>query len=105
MKHHVIAVNETCLNPAFTDEMAQIPGYTLIRNDRQERSSGGIALYTRENIKYRIIEMSQDTGLMKLPEFLICEISFANSLIMVIYRPPNSPFHRGIANYSNNNSW
>ena len=50
---------------------------------------------------------------MKLPEFLICEISFASSLIMaaVTYRPPDSPFHRGIkfldvlantaANYSN----
>ena len=78
--------------------MAQIPGYTIIRNDRQGRSSGGIALYIRKNIKYRIIEMSQDTGPMKLPEFFICEISFANSLIMVAvtYRPPDSPFHRGI---------
>ena len=58
--------------------MAQVPGYTLIRNDRQCRSSGGIALYIRENIKYRIIKMSHYTGPMKLPEFLICEISFAN---------------------------
>ena len=78
--------------------MAQIPGYALIRNDRQGRSSGGIALYIRENIKYRIIEMSQDTGVLKLPEFLICEISFASYLIIVAvsYRPPDSPFHRGV---------
>ena len=77
--------------------MAQIPGCTLIRNDREDRSSGGIALYIRDNLKYRIIEMSHDTGELKLPEYLICEISFASSLIMiaVVYRPPYSPFHRG----------
>ena len=93
----MIAVTETWLNPAFTDKMAQIPGYTLIRNDREGRSSGGVALYIRENLKHKIIEMSHATGESKLPEYLICEISFASSLIMiaVVYRPPDSPFRRG----------
>ena len=52
--------------------MAQIPGYSLIRNDREGRSSGGIALDIRDNLKYKIIEMIHDMGQMKLPEYVTC---------------------------------
>ena len=52
-EYHVIAVTEAWLHSAFTDVMAQIPGYTLIRN-RQGRSLGGVALYIKSNISYYV---------------------------------------------------
>ena len=112
-EYHVIAVTETWLHSAFTDTMAQIPGYTLIRNDRQGRSSGGVALYIKNNIKYRILDRSIETGHEKLAEYLICEINLSSSFLVVavVYRPPDSRFYQGIqflgnlsniiANYSN----
>ena len=91
-EYHVIAVTETWLHSAFTDAMAQIPGYSLIRHDRQECSSGGVALYIKNNIKYCILGRSTETGHEKLAEYLICEINLSSSnlVVAVVYRPPNT---------------
>ena len=80
-EYHVIAVTEIWLHSAFTDVMAQIPGYTLIRNDRQGRSSRGVALYIKSNIKYRILDRSTETGHEKLAEYLTCEINLSCSYL------------------------
>ena len=72
-EYHVIVVTETQLHSAYTDVIAQIPGYTLIRNYRQGRSSKGVALYIKNNIKYRILDRStgvEETGHEKLTEYL-----------------------------------
>ena len=90
-EYNVIAVTETWLHSAFTDVMAQIPGYTLIRNDRQGRNSGGVALYIKSKIKYRILDKSSDTGQEKLAEYIICEINLSSSylVVAVVYRSPD----------------
>ena len=79
----------------------------------QGRSSGGVALYIKNNIKYRILDRSTETGHEKLAEYLICEINLSSSILViaVVYRPPDSRFYQGIqflenlssiiANYSN----
>ena len=87
----IIAVFETWFHPAFTDKMAEIKGYSLVRNDRQGRSSGGVALYIKSHIPFKILSSSKDTGVDKLPEYLICEVTFLNTQIMVavVYRPPD----------------
>ena len=87
----IIAVSKTWFHPAFTDSMAEIKGYSLVRNDRQGRSSGGVALYIKSNLSYKILSASKETGVDKLPEYLICEVSFSNTQIMVavVYRPPD----------------
>ena len=88
----IIAVSETWFHPAFTDSMAEIKGYTLVRNDRQGRGSGGVALYIKSNFSYKVPAASKDTGADK-PEYLICEVSFSKTqiLVAVVYRSPEYP--------------
>ena len=73
--------------------MAEINGYTLVRNDKQGRSSGGVALYIKSNLSYKVLAASKDTGFDKLPEYLICEFSFLRTqiLVAVVYRTPDHP--------------
>ena len=71
--------------------MFNIPNYTLIRADRQERRGGGVAFYIADNLKYKIrydIKFEQT-------EVLFIEVindQLKNVVIGLIHRPPNSNF-------------
>ena len=80
-EYHIIAVTETWLHSAFTDAMTQIPGYTLVRNDRQGRGSGGVALYIKSNIKYRILDRSYETGKKEIFDF--CNLYYSTYKFLV----------------------
>ena len=48
---HILAVNETKLDSKITDDLLQIEGYTLHREDRN-RNGGGVAVYVRNSLKH-----------------------------------------------------
>ena len=45
---------ETFLHQGILDSELQIPGFIIVRSDRVPRSVGGICLYLRKNIIYKI---------------------------------------------------
>ena len=49
----VLTVNETRLDLSVLDCEVEIPGYDIVRLDRN-RSGGGVAIFIRENISYII---------------------------------------------------
>ena len=86
---HVIALNETKLDPEYSKELTMITGY---QQERRERTSGGggVSIYVRGSIKY--------TRRCDLPDNqleLICiEIEPPKCrpfLVVAWYRPPNEP--------------
>lgn len=83
-----ISVVETWLSPSLPDALVRLPGYNLVRTDRQGKRGGGVALYLRDDLKYKIIASAGQCG---RPEFLFVEtkISCQQVLIGVIYKPPN----------------
>ena len=86
----VIGISETWLHNN-SPQLFNIPNYTLIRADRQERRGGGVAFYIADNLKYKIrydIKFEQ-------AEVLFIEVindQLKNVVIGLIYRPPNSNF-------------
>ena len=48
----IFAVSETWLNTSILDSELSLPGCTLIRQDRKNRSGGGTAIYVRDGIPY-----------------------------------------------------
>ena len=95
---HVIAVTETRFHPKFTDKMANLTNYNIVRNDRLGRTGGGVALYINNNLKYKVLIMSTNHGNLGLAEYLMCEIILQGHhklFVAVVYRPPNSPFYKG----------
>ena len=57
----ILTLNETRLDNSILDCEVQIPGYDIIRSDRN-RNGGGVAMYIRTVIPYIIRkDLSQDT--------------------------------------------
>jgi hypothetical protein len=89
----VIGVNETFLNDAISSDAVEIQGYVLLRNDRTvfgrpQTQGGGVGIYLKSGIKYRVLAKSKEIGI----EFLFAEIIINTRKILIasIYRPPNS---------------
>ena len=84
----ILALNETRLDNSILDCEVQIPGYDILRSDRN-RNGGGVAMYIRTVTTYIIRkDLSQDTL-----ELLNIEVNKAKSkplLISTWYRPPSA---------------
>lgn len=55
---HVISFSETWLKSYNTNKSVEIEGYKLLRCDRRLRKSGGVAIYLKNNVKFRILASS-----------------------------------------------
>lgn len=84
----ILCLNETRLDNTINYSIINIPGYDIVRRDR-DRNGGGVAIYIRTTINYKnLIEL--------IPENLeaICiKIHKPKSkpiIIVTWYRPPNS---------------
>ena len=91
--YHVFGVAETRLGPEIDDNIVNVPGYSIIRQDRNTRG-GGILLYVKDNFKAKILCTSNttQTGKPLKPEYLFCSIWEGNSiptLVVLVYRPPD----------------
>jgi len=85
-KPHVLSLNETWLDDSFSDAELSLPGYQLMRRDR-DRHGGGIAVYIADNLSFNRLDTPAENI-----EALWFELSQPNSkkiLFGAIYRPPN----------------
>ena len=53
---HILALNETKLDPNHPKELTSLPGYQQERLDRTS-SGGGVSIYIRDSIKYSCVLM------------------------------------------------
>ena len=61
-KYDIICISETWLDQTITDDMVNLPDYSLIRNDRS-REGGGVAIYYNESLPIRRREDLEVKGL------------------------------------------
>ena len=76
----ILSLNETRLDETIQNNMVQIPGYEIIRRDRNRRG-GGVAFLVKNNYSYTLRDdvISKDLEAMSRP-----------ILILTWYRPPDS---------------
>lgn len=91
--YHAILISESWLKPSFSSSYVSLPGYLLLRNDRTGKGGGGVAVYLRSDIQYKILcnSPSQYSGGIEflLLEIIVCGTKFA---LGVVYCPPNADF-------------
>ena len=82
---HIIAITETWLDDTISDRELAIPGYHLLRRDR-DRHGGGVAIFIWDNFPFTII-LSHTSA-----ELLVVEIQLRRSPVLcgIFYRPPSS---------------
>ena len=49
-----ICLGETFPHEGILDSEVQIPGFIIVRSDRVSRPGGGVCLYLRKNLIYKI---------------------------------------------------
>ena len=86
---HILALNETKLDPNYPKELTSIAGY---QQERLERTcnGGGVSIYFRDSIKYK---PRPDVPVEDL-EIICIEVEPPNSrsfLVLAWYRPPSDP--------------
>ena len=79
------------MDNSILNNEVHLDGYEIIRKDRytNDRNGGGVCIYVRNNLIYRIRNDLMNENL----EFLMIEISKPRSkpfLVGTWYRPPNS---------------
>ena len=75
------SVNETWLDSTISDQEVCIDGYTLVRCDRS-RHGGGVALYIRSVIPFRV---RNDLTLDREPKIKSCRIEIETKKIRSSY--------------------
>ena len=91
-KIDILCINETKLDHTINDREVCLPGFEIARRDRKVngRNGGGVCLYIRSNIYYKVRYDLQS----EILENLVVEITKPRSksiLVSTWYRPPDSP--------------
>ena len=85
----VLFINESFLKPNVLDILYEVPGYSIYRRDRTNKSGGGVMAYINDdlNAKRRTDLESQE---LEVIWFEVCPFKSKRSLLIgSIYRPPS----------------
>ena len=90
-KIYILAINDSKLDNTINDHEVYIPGYEIVRQDRQinGRKGGGVCFYLRSSLNFKVCEELMTDRL----ECLTVEITKPHSrpfLVSTSYKPPNS---------------
>ena len=86
----MLAINDTKRNDNIDSSLGSINSYSLERNERNSNGGGGVALYIKDNVNYKLRPDLTPSSL----EMMVVEISKPKTKPFIIstwYRPPNSP--------------
>ncbi|KAJ4433826.1 hypothetical protein ANN_16138 [Periplaneta americana] len=87
---HAILISETWLKPSLSSSLVSLDNYTLCRNDRIGKRGGGVAMYVRSDLPFKIVYQSSNE-VLEHPEYLFIEVGASNKkcLLGVVYKPLN----------------
>ncbi|PFX14361.1 hypothetical protein AWC38_SpisGene21486 [Stylophora pistillata] len=91
-KPHIVTINETWLDDSFTDAEIALPGYNVMRKDRDE-NGGGVVVCIVEQLNYsRLEESTIQTRNDKFESiwFEVCQPKTKKILCGAIYKTPDA---------------
>ncbi|KAI5755890.1 hypothetical protein M8J77_020447 [Diaphorina citri] len=88
---HVILISESWLKPSLSDNIVRIPGYVLLRHDREGRRGGGVAAYVRDDFPHKIVTRSEPFPSNPGPKYMAVQVTLRTIklLVVVVYKPPD----------------
>lgn len=89
MNPAVIALSETRLTDEIEDYEVNVPGYSMIRCDAENRNTGGVVLYIRDDIRYEPILTKKLESNCWCAAIEVKEIEYT-VIIKVIYYSPSA---------------
>ena len=93
----IFCLTETWLSPQISDQFLAFPGYCILRQDREGRRGGGVAILHRSEVRAQRLLMPAGGPL----ETLWASVSWPggrSATVGVIYRPPDAPVTSSLEN-------
>jgi hypothetical protein len=86
----IVAVSETWLKSKNSDKFCSVNGYNIARNDREGKGGGGVALFVKHPLQFKVVASSPNLFDPTQVEFIFCEITLHNTQILVaaLYKRP-----------------
>lgn len=83
-----LLISESFLKPSLLSTQYLLPGFVLVRNDRTGKGGGGVAMYLRADLPYRVVSSSPSLY-SESAEYLFLEITVHHTkvLLAVLYSP------------------
>ena len=85
-----VCILESWLKSHITDAQIAIPNYETIRQDRKDRSRGGVLLYVHNSLPVSDVSTYDDD----VCEAVVAHIKSINTKVAAVYRPPDTDTHR-----------
>ena len=86
----VICASETWLNE-LTDDQIHIAGFTFVGNNRKNKRGGGVGMYVRNELKYKLrSDINSSNENCELIAIEIVNEHAKNVVIITVYRPPGT---------------
>ena len=95
----IITLSETWLNKDIDDNEIELPGYSITRRDRSERTGGGVMIYIRENLVF-----NERNDLHNSNEAIWIQVNRTRCkplIIGCVYRPPNQQVDKFLEDFNN----
>ena len=95
----IITLSETWLNIDIDDNEIELPGYSITRRDRSERTGGGVMIYIRENLVF-----NERNDLHNSNEAIWIQVNRIRCkplIIGCVYRPPNQQVDKFLGDFNN----
>ena len=88
-RYDIVMITETWLNAETPNSELFMPGYDIIRRDRERRTHGGILVYIRNSLVYETVSANNHYGVdVEVVELIIHGPYGIHLPIAVVYRPP-----------------
>merc|ERR1711954_168508 len=95
----LISLTETHLSPNILDVDINIQDLNILRQDRKDRTHGGVLIYIKKQFVTNILSSNSNqfcnSLLVEIPELLL--------IMGVVYQPPNCPKDKFISQMTDNN--
>ena len=86
----VVVVSETHLD-GTTDDLINLSGYTFIGKPRKYKQKGGVGIYLKSNLNYKIRpDITSDNEVFELLTIEIVNPLNKNIIVVAVYRPPGT---------------
>ena len=88
----IIVVAETWMKAHHSDQVVEIPGYTVFRRDRKKRRGGGVAVYVKRGFNGRALNFSElyDDNIELL--WISATVQGRSCYIGAVYHPPKPTY-------------
>lgn len=85
----LVTLSEARVNPDVEDCEINIPGYSVVRCDSENRNTGGVVIYNRDDVRYEVVMQKKIIANCWCVAIEVYE-KWCKSIIAVVYHSPSA---------------